>query len=114
MAMMRRGDLLVGGDVLQFRQLSHRCFDDRRPMVELVDVGVGQRVLVLGAAEAAADADVLPRLHEEFGALDLPPLRPQALDDLVGGLGALVVRLQLNEDAAGVLGRDCTAWRRRR
>ena len=102
---MRRGDLLVRGDVLQFRQLLHRRFDDRRPMVQLVVVGVGQRVLVLRAAQAAADADVLPRLHEEFGAFDRRHLRPQALDDLVGGHVALVMRLQLNEHAAGVLGR---------
>ena len=68
-------------------------------------IGVGQRVLVLGAAEPAADADVLPRLHEELGAFDRRHLGAQPLDDLVGGLVALVVRLQLNEHAAGVLGR---------
>ena len=70
---MRRGDLLVRGDVLQLGHLLHRRFDDRRPVVQFVDVGVGQRVLVLGTAEAPADADVLAGLHEEFGAFDLRP-----------------------------------------
>ena len=74
-------------------------------MIELVVVGVGQRVLVLGTAEAAADRDVLPGLHEELGAFDRGHLRAQALDDLVGGIVALVERLQLNEDAGRVLGR---------
>ena len=48
-------------------------------MIELVEVGVGQRVLVLGAAEPAADRDVLPGLHEELDAFDRRHLRPQAL-----------------------------------
>ncbi len=102
---MRRGDLLVGGDILQFGQFLHRRFDDRRPVIELVVVGVGQRVLVLRLGEAAADADVLPRLHEEFGALDRRYLGAQALNDLVRGDAALVMRLQLDEEAGGIFGR---------
>ena len=102
---MRRGNLLVGRDVLQFRQLPHRRFEDRRPMGQFAEVGVGQRVLVLGAAETAADRDVLPGLHEELGAFDRGDLGPQALDDLVRAHVALVMRLQLNEHPRGVLGR---------
>ena len=104
-----RGDLLVRGDVLQFRQLLHRRLDDRRPMVQLVGIGVGQRVLILRAAEPAADADVLPRLHKEFGAFDLRHLRPQPADHVVGRDVALVVRLELDEHPAGVLGRIAAA-----
>ena len=111
---VRRGDLLVGGDVLQLRQLSASPLDDRRPVVELVDIGVGQRVLVLGAAQAPADADVLPRLHEEFGALDRRHLGAQALDDLVGGHVALVVRLQLDEHAGRYSRSGCRRRRRRK
>ena len=68
-------------------------------------IGVGQRVLVLGAAEPAADRDVLARLHEELGALDRGDLGPQALDDLVRAQLALVMRLELDEHARGVFGR---------
>ena len=83
----------------------HRRFEHRRPVVELVAVGIGQRVLVERAAEPAADADVLPGLHEELGALHRGHLGPQALDDLARGHVALVMRLQLHEDARGVFGR---------
>ena len=38
-----------------------------------VAIGRGQRVLVLGLAEAAADIDVLARLHEELHARHLRP-----------------------------------------
>ncbi len=74
-------------------------------MIELFLVGVGQRVLVQSAAEPSADADVLTRLHKKSDALDRGDFRPQALDDLVRGHGALVMRLQLHEQAGGVLSR---------
>src|SRR6266576_4527679 len=58
-----------------------------------------------GAAEAPADADVLPRLHEELRSLDLAHLGAQALDDLIGCQVALVMRFQLDEDAPGIFRR---------
>src|SRR6185312_647238 len=73
--------------------------------IELVDVRVGQCVLIEGAAETPADAYVLPGLHEEFGPFDSSHLGSQALDDLVGGQVALIMRLQLNEQASRILGR---------
>ena len=96
--------LLVRGDVLQLRQFAHLGFEDRRPVIEFSVVGVGQRVLVLCAAEAAADRDVLRHLHEEFCALDPGHFLAQALDDLISGIAALLERLQGEKDAGGVLG----------
>ena len=51
-------------------------------VVELVEVGVGHRVLVLRARQPAADVDVLRRLHEQIDALQLRQLGAQARDDL--------------------------------
>ena len=103
---VRRGDLLVGGDVLQLGQLGHRLLDDRRPVVELVGIGRGEGVLELGLAEPAADIDVLAGLHEVAHARHLGHLGPQALDHLLRRIaGTLVERLQLDEHAGGVLGR---------
>ena len=62
--------LLIAGDVgelLQPLQLGHQL---RRPDIEFVEIGVLQRVLVLGPAEPAADLDVLQDLEIEIGALD--------------------------------------------
>src|SRR6266446_4907425 len=53
---MRRGDLLVRRDVLQFRKFFHRIFDDRRPMIELIAIGIRQRVLVLSTTQPTAEA----------------------------------------------------------
>ena len=51
-------------------------------MVELFSVSIGQRVLIFGLRQAAADSDVLPSLHEEFCTRDLGHFRAQALDNL--------------------------------
>ncbi len=94
--------LLVGGDVAQLRQLLHRGQDLRRPLVQLVEIGILQREFELRARGAAAEAHVLGGLHIEPGALDLVQLRPQPRDDLLRIDVALVVRLQRDVHAAGV------------
>ena len=60
------------GSVLQL--LEHL----RRPRVQLVEVGVLQRVLELRARRAAADVDVLRGLQEQPRALDLLELAAAA------------------------------------
>ncbi len=72
-------------------------------MIELLAVGVGQRILILGAAQTTADADVLPRLHKKLHPFDPGDFRAEALNNLIGGLVALVMRLELDEHPAGVL-----------
>ena len=73
----RPGHLLVGGDIAQRRQRLELLEHLRRPFVELIEIGVLQRVLELGAGNPSADIDVLRRLKEEPCALDLLELRPQ-------------------------------------
>ena len=60
--------LLVGGDVAQLGHGAHAREQLRRPGVQLVQVFVGERVLILRGAAAAADLDVLLGLQEERGA----------------------------------------------
>ena len=69
---------------------------------ELGGVGVFERVLELGAADAVFDGQVLQRLEEELDAVDVGDLGLQAADDLGGGDLALVERLEGDLDAAGV------------
>ena len=45
--------------------------DFRRPLIELVEIGVLQRILEERAAGPPADVDVLRRLQEQSGAFDL-------------------------------------------
>ena len=66
--------LLVGGDVAQLRQLLQLRQQPRRPVVELVDIRVLQRVLVLRARQAAADVEVLRGLQEQRRARHLRDL----------------------------------------
>ncbi len=108
--------LLVRGHIAQHGQLLQRRQQLRRPLVELVDVRILQRVLILGARGAAADVQILRRLHEQRGARHLRQLRPQAVDDLVGAGAALVARLQADDheavvDRAGCRRGRCRSWR---
>ena len=61
--------LLVGGDVAQLGQRLQLVEDLRRPVVQLGEIGVLQRVFELGAGRPAAEPDVLRRLQEQPGAL---------------------------------------------
>ena len=72
-------------------------------------------IFELRAGRPAAEPDVLRRLHEEPGALDLVELGAQPRDDLLRGGVALVARLQRDEHAAVVAGAGrCrrSPWRR--
>ena len=66
--------LLVAVDVGQLLQGFSALEDPRRPLEELRRVVALQRVLVLRAAAAAADPQVLDRLQEERGAGDVASL----------------------------------------
>ena len=87
------GDL---GDLLQPRDQL------RNPGGELVRIRVLQRELVLGAADRGVDGQVLHRLHVEIDAGDILHLALQPADDRAGVERALVARLQIDEEAAGI------------
>ena len=67
-------------------------------------IGVLQRVLVLGAADAAVDLDVLHRLHEQRDALDVLGRLAQPVNDFADAGAALVARFEIDVEPAGVDG----------
>ncbi len=91
---LERPLLLVELDIGQQRQPFQRSLDLGRPVVEFAVVFAMQRVLILGVAGAAADADILNRSEICRGAPDLVELRLQPARDLLGRYLALGQRLQ--------------------
>ena len=61
-----------------------------------------ERELILRAADAVLDRQVLHRLHVQRDAGDVGELRLQPADDVDGARVALVERLQVDQDAAAV------------
>src|ERR1700687_3544685 len=72
--------LLIRGDVAQHRELLQFSEYLRSPLVELIDVGILQRVLILSARLAAAYVEILCGLQEQRRARNLGQLGPQAGD----------------------------------
>jgi hypothetical protein len=101
---LRRIRQEIARHVGDLRQRAHFLQELIRPLVELGDVGILQGVLEAGAGDAAAHGDVLRRLQEQVGALDLGELRPQSVDDLRRREFALVARLEHDEETAGIGG----------
>ena len=64
--------------------------------------GSSKRVLILRAADAIFDGQVLHRLHVQRDALDLGQLRLQAADHVTGADLALLQRLQIDLNAPAV------------
>ena len=73
-------------------------------MIQIVQVGGGERVLVLGLAQAAAHADVLHRLKEQRDPFEPGQLAAQPVDDLVHADLALPEGFQRDEHASIVNG----------
>ena len=77
--------LLIAGHVAQLRQASRASPTSlRHPLAQFLGVGIFQAVLILRAADAGFDRQVLHRLHEQRDALDLGQRRLQAANHLAG------------------------------
>ncbi|MNF69690.1 hypothetical protein D3C84_515800 [compost metagenome] len=96
--------LQVAGDVGQLGQRLQRLDQARRPLLEQRRVRRLQAELVLGAADAVLDGQLLHRLQEQLNARHLRQLGAQALDHLGGGEVALAVRLEVDLHASAVEG----------
>ena len=80
-------------------QLGHQL---RRPVIQFLQVGIFQRVLILRAADAVLDRQVLHRLHVQRDAVDFLELRLQSLDHIGGVDASLVQRLQIDLNAPAI------------
>ena len=94
--------LLVGCDILELRQAFQ--FRDKAigPIVQFVRIGIFERVLILGAADAVIHRDVLHRLHVERDSLHLLQVGLQPADQIRGAEVAIRKRLQVDRHAAAV------------
>ena len=93
--------LAVAGDVDDAGHLAQPLDDLRQPGIERIELGAPEGQLVLGAALARADADVLRGVHEHVDALHAGKRPAQAVDDALGGEAvALGERLEADEHAA--------------
>ncbi|MGY4226348.1 hypothetical protein ACVMIH_003709 [Bradyrhizobium sp. USDA 4503] len=84
------------------RQRLHPGQNLRHPFVQLVELCILQRVFELRPRGAAAQPDVLGRLHVETCSLDRLELRPQPRDDLLRIRVALLARLQRDVHATRI------------
>ena len=100
--------LLVGGHIAQLRQFLELLQQPRRPAVELLQVGILQRVLILGPRQAPPDVQVLRGLQVQGAAGDRGDFLAQTVDDLVGGCIALLARLE-SQDHEAVVQRPAAA-----
>ena len=98
--------LLVGGDVAQLgHAAAHARLQLRSPGIQLIQVFVRERVLVLRGAATPAHLDVLLRLQKQRCAGNAGQLAAQPVDHLVGGnrSGPVLQRLERDEHAAHVV-----------
>ena len=72
------------------------------PIVQFVRIGIFQRVLILSAADAVVDGDVLHRLHVELDSLNLLQAGLQSANHVGGADVAIRQRLQIDRHAPAV------------
>ena len=96
--------LLVGGHIGKLGQLLHLVDKLSGPQIQLVLVGILQRVLVLCAADTVVHRNVLHRLHVELDARNLRQIRLQPANHIRGAQIALIERLQVDRHPSAVQG----------
>ena len=96
--------LLIAGNVAQVRNGLELLDEAIRPLAQLFRVRVFQAVLVLGAADAVLDGQILHGLHEELDAIDFLKFRLQAANHRTGIDLSHVERFEIDLDAPAVNG----------
>ena len=94
--------LLVRRHIRKLRQLLHLVDKPAGPQIQLVRVGVFQRVLILSAAHPVVHGNILHRLHEELNALDRLEARLQPTNHVGGAQFAHADRLQVDGHSSAV------------
>src|SRR6266481_3659123 len=75
--------LLVGVDVAELRDFLQPLHDDGRPVGEVAEIVRLKRVLILRAAEASPNIEVLTSLQVQGSTRDFGSLPTNARDDLI-------------------------------
>ena len=96
--------LLIGGNVFQFRQLLEPRDETIGPLIQLIHVGVFERVLVLRPAHAVVDGDVLHGLHKQLDSLNLIQFRLEPANHVGCADIPLIERLEIDRHPAAVEG----------
>src|SRR5579863_4953711 len=96
--------LLIGGHVAKLGQLLELRHQNVGPMLQFNRVGILEGVLILRAADAVFDGQVLHGLHVEGDALDFFQRGLEPANDVAGGDLAVRQGLEIDQDAAVVEG----------
>ena len=94
--------LCFGCDFAQDRRFPQLRRQRIGPLVDLLRIAAGERVLILRATGAGADLDILHRLEIDGHARDVRDRLFQPLDDRLDAGAALVARLERDRQLAGV------------
>ncbi len=99
---LRAARLLVGRDVAQLRKLLQFVHERCRPCVQFLRVGIFQRVLILSAADAVLDRQILDRLHKKRDPINLFELRLQPAHHFGRAGISFFQRLEVDKDPPAV------------
>ena len=94
--------LQVARDIDDLRHFGEARENRRRPCLQRCEILIFQGELILGRADGGVDRQVLDRLHVERNAGDVGGLLLQAADDFAGGRLTIGVRLEVDEETAGI------------
>ncbi len=92
----------IGCRIGDLRQRTHPVEQFLRPLGQLGEVGILQRVLKVAACCPSPNCDVLHRVEREADALDPGHLRTQPVDDLSGREVTLATRLQRDPETRSI------------
>ena len=93
---------MIAAHVAKLRQRAERVHQLRRPLIQLLGIGILETVLELRAAHTILDREILHRLQKQRDALDLRQLRLEEADDLARANHPFRDRLQVDLNAPAV------------
>lgn len=94
--------LLIGDNILNLRQSAKLCEQLVRPLVQLFTARVFHGVLILRAADAVFDREVLHWLQISLDAWNLAKFCLEAVDNFAGADATLVQRFEVDLHAPAV------------
>src|SRR5215510_7367035 len=96
--------LEVTGHIAQRRYRAQLLNDLRNPVVQFVNIGILEAVLVLRPADAVFNRQLLHRLHVQRDSSYTCQIRLKTANDIAGVNSSLIKRLEIDLNASGVDG----------